>query len=57
MRKSNRRDGVGFLAAAAVPVVFLSRLAAEFDANKPIKLTGTVTKMSGSIHTHSCTST
>ena len=36
---------VGFLAAAAVPVVAHHAFAAEFDANKPIKLTGTVTKM------------
>jgi hypothetical protein len=35
---------VGFL-AAAVPVVAHHAFAAEFDANRPIKLQGTVTKM------------
>jgi hypothetical protein len=37
--------GVGFMAAAVAPVIAHHAFAAEFDANKPIKLTGTVTKM------------
>jgi hypothetical protein len=36
--------GVGLM-AAAVPVVAHHAFAAEFDANRPIKLQGTVTKM------------
>jgi hypothetical protein len=36
--------GAGFL-MAAVPVLAHHSFAAEFDAKKPVKLTGTVTKM------------
>jgi hypothetical protein len=36
--------GIGLL-LAAVPVAAHHAFAAEFDANKPVKLTGTVTKM------------
>src|SRR5688572_403402 len=38
--------GVAFaVAVAAVPVIAHHSFAAEFDAKKPVKLTGTVTKM------------
>lgn len=37
--------GIGLLVAAAVPVVAHHSFAAEFDATKPVKLTGSVTKV------------
>jgi hypothetical protein len=37
--------GMAFVAAAAVPVVAHHSFAAEFDAKRPVKLRGTVTKM------------
>ena len=37
--------GVFVVAAAAVPVIAHHSFAAEFDAKKPVKLQGTVTKM------------
>ncbi len=48
MRKTRIWVGVGLLlalAVAAVPVVAHHAFAAEFDANKPLTLTGSVTKM------------
>ena len=48
MRKTQIWVGVGLLlalAVAAVPVVAHHAFAAEFDANKPLTLTGSVTKM------------
>jgi hypothetical protein len=38
-------SGVGLLALAVKPVVAHHAFAAEFDATKPVKLQGTVTKM------------
>src|SRR5215210_6603229 len=37
--------GVGFLMAAAVPVVAHHAFSSEFDGNRPVKLTGVVTRM------------
>jgi hypothetical protein len=45
MRASLFGLGVGMILAAAVPVLAHHSFSAEFDANKPITLKGTLTKM------------
>ena len=37
--------GIGLLAATGVPVVAHHAFSSEFDANRPVQMTGTVTKM------------
>ena len=37
--------GAGLLVAAAVPLIAHHSFAAEFDANKPVKLKGTIVRM------------
>ena len=45
MRASLFGLGVGMILAAAMPVLAHHSFSAEFDANKPITLKGTLTKM------------